>query len=35
MAHFIQVSVPTGVPNVTCAKLHQMFQNSSGMMASV
>ena len=28
-------SVPTGVPNVKCTKVHQMYQNSQGMMPSV
>ena len=25
----------TGVPNVTCTKMHQIYQNSSGIMSSV
>jgi len=28
-------SVPTGVPNVKCTKVHQLYQNSLGMMPSV
>ena len=28
-------SVPAGVPNVKCTKVHQMYQNSQGMMPSV
>jgi len=29
------LSVPTGLPNVKCAKVSQMYQNSLGMMPSV
>jgi len=31
----ITLSVPTGVPNVKCAKVNQMYQNSLEMMPSV
>jgi len=30
-----RLSVTTGVPNVKCAKVNQMYQNSLGMMPSV
>ena len=30
-----QIQCTTGVPNVKCTKVHQMYQNSLGMMPSV